>query len=170
MLVLGICLLVVPRPATSRLLLNLSPSVPVGLYLLRPRPPGVGALAVVRLPEPVRGLADARGYLAAGALLIKRVAAPHGRLACRQGAIVTLAGRAVALARANDGRGRPLPRWRGCRSLRGGRIFLLSSQMGSFDSRYFGPVAPRYVLGTALPLWAGASPCPGGRGAGHRQC
>ena len=41
-----------------------------------------GVLAVIRLPEPFDNLASTRGYLPAGALLIKRVAAGAGDLVC----------------------------------------------------------------------------------------
>src|SRR5262249_50841202 len=66
-------------------LLNASPSVPIGVYRLDGRRPLAGDLAAIRLPEPVLSLADARAYLPAAALLIKRVATRTGDLVCRFG-------------------------------------------------------------------------------------
>jgi len=93
-------------------LLNASPSVPIGVYWLDA--PLAGDLAAIRLPEPVLSLADARGYLPAAALLIKRVATRTADLVCRFGGTVTINGRFVAAARARDRSGRPMPRWTGC--------------------------------------------------------
>jgi conjugative transfer signal peptidase TraF len=151
---LGLLLLLAcPRVTVPTLLWNTSPSVPLGLYWLAPRPPTRDALAVIRLPEPYRSLADGRGYLPAGTLLIKPVVAPAGDVACRHGPIVTLHGRAIAYARSADRAGRPLPRWSGCIRLRADRAFVLSADPDGFDSRYIGPVQRRHVVGTALPVW-----------------
>jgi type IV secretory pathway protease TraF len=110
-------------------------------------------LVVIRLPEPFLMLASARGYLPAGILLIKPIAAGAGDLVCRHGAIVTINGRTAALAKAVDARGRALPRWQGCRRLATLQIFVLSPDADSFDSRYFGPLDTRHVVGMAVPVW-----------------
>jgi conjugative transfer signal peptidase TraF len=139
------------------------------LYRLASRPPRPGALAVIRLPEPVRTLAETRGYLRAGRLLIKPVAAVAGDLVCRHGALITINGQAVAQAKLADTAGRPLPAWSGCIRLADTQVFVLAADPDSFDSRYFGPVDRANVLGTALPVWvrmntpsavAGASAAP----------
>jgi type IV secretory pathway protease TraF len=110
-------------------------------------------LAVIRLPEPFNKLASTRGYLPAGALLIKRVAAGTGDLVCRHGALVTINGRAVARARPFDAAGQPLPRWSGCVSLGTTQIFVLSADPDSFDSRYIRAVNRRDVLSAAVSVW-----------------
>jgi type IV secretory pathway protease TraF len=120
------------------------------------RAPPPGALAIIRLPEPFLTLADARGYLPADALLIKRVAGNTGDVICRQGAIVTINAQIVAHARTADAAGRPLPRWSGCQRLNPAQAFVLSAENGSFDSRYIGRIDRRHILGTALPLWTRA--------------
>ena len=49
--------------------------------------------------------------------------------------------------------GRPLPAWRGCRTLRRGDIFLLNpSAPDSFDGRYFGALPASALLGRATPI------------------
>jgi type IV secretory pathway protease TraF len=53
-----------------------------------------------------------------------------------------------------DRQGRPLPVWRGCRTLAADEIFPLSTVLPtSFDGRYFGPIRTSVVLGIARPLW-----------------
>jgi type IV secretory pathway protease TraF len=118
----------------------------------------MGALAVIRLPEPLRILAETRGYLRKGALLIKPVAAGAGDTVCRHGSLVTINGRVVAHARTLDGVGRPLPAWSGCFRLAPDQIFVLSADPDSFDSRYMGPIDRVHVLGLAQPVWVRQTP------------
>lgn len=113
-------------------------------------------MAVIRLPEPHRSLADSRGYLPAGSLLIKPVVARASDVVCRHGPMVAINRRAMAHARSVDRAGRPLPRWSGCIRLSADQAFVLSADPDGFDSRYFGPVERRNVVGTALPVWSPA--------------
>lgn len=137
--VLG-CVAAVADRTPALALVNESPSLPKGLYLREiGAAPGRGA--TVALPQPP----EARRYLGAlgmpvDVLLIKRVAAVGGDLVCRGEAGVTAAGRTAPVLE-HDGRGEPLPQWRGCRRLGPGELFVLGDAPGSFDSRYFGPVA-----------------------------
>lgn len=135
------------------LLWNASPSVPTGLYMVTRQVPAKGNLAVVNLTEAARALAKARGYLPKGALLIKPVAAVSGDVVCRHGPLVRINARLRAVADRTDRRQRALPRWHGCRSLATSELFVLSTVRGSFDSRFFGPIARGTVLGTAVPIW-----------------
>jgi conjugative transfer signal peptidase TraF len=160
MLALGVPALTCPKANVPSLIWNLSPSVPVGLYRLTAGAPLTGVLAVIRLPEPFNTLASTRGYLPAGAPLIKRVAAGCGDLVCRHGALVTINGRAVARARPFDSAGQPLPRWTGCISLGTSQIFVLSADPDSFDSRYIRAVNRRDVLGAAVSVWVRPTPSP----------
>lgn len=136
----------------SQLLWNTSASVPVGLYLAAPQHPSCGTLAVIRLPDRIRVFAAARGYLPMSSLLIKPVVACSGSTVCRYGLSVTIDGRIVAYAKESDAAGRPMPRWQGCYRLDAAKVFLLSPLPDSFDSRYFGPIDHRHVLGTAIPV------------------
>jgi conjugative transfer signal peptidase TraF len=132
--------------------LNLSPSVPVGLYRLESRNPHRGGLAVIRMGQPWRDLAASRGYLPPGAALIKPVAALAGDRVCRSGAAITINGRLAALAQPADKSGRGLPKWEGCKTLIEGEVFLLSSKEGSFDGRYFGVTPRSAVIANAVPV------------------
>lgn len=115
--------------------------------------PAKGQLAVVRLPDAARALANARGYLPTGAVLIKPVAAVSGDVVCRHGPQVRINARLRAVADRSDRRQRLLPRWHGCRYLTTFDLFVLSTVGGSFDGRYFGPISRGAVLGTAVPIW-----------------
>jgi conjugative transfer signal peptidase TraF len=151
---MALSLLAIASPQTTpRLLWNASPSVPVGLYRVAARSPARGRLAVIRLPGPLRALAEARAYLAASALLLKPVAAGPGDVVCRHGATVTINGRVAARARRADAAGRPLPRWSGCVTLAAHQVFVLAPTPDSFDSRYFGALDRGHVLGTAHAIW-----------------
>ena len=133
---------------------NVSRSVPVGLYVIVARPPSKGEFAALRLSEPMRGLARARGYLPTHAMLIKPVAALAPDLVCRHGAIVTINGRLVARALTADTSSRSLPQWGGCHEIDGHQFFVLSGELNSFDSRYFGAVDAFQVIGTGISIYS----------------
>jgi len=154
---IGSVALACPKAGAPLLLWNASPSVPVGLYRLTSQSRLTAALAVIRLPEPFRTLAEVRGYLRAGSLLIKPVVAGPGDIVCRHGSLVTINGRTVAHARTSDAAGRPLPDWNGCFRIAPTQIFVLSADSDSFDSRYIGPIDRGNVVGIALPVWVRAS-------------
>jgi len=130
----------------SPMLVNESPSLPVGLYRLASGG-SIGPGVTVAVPQP----ATARSYLSGlgmppNVLLLKRVVATGGDTVCRQGARVTTPS-GVRAAASHDRRGAPLPIWSGCRRLGEDELFLLGDTAGSFDSRYFGPVRRSDVRG-----------------------
>lgn len=137
------------------LIWNASASVPVGLYGVTPiTQPGIGDLVAVRPPEPLGRWLVENGYLGPDTPLLKRVAALPGSEVCRQGTTITVDGTAVAEARERDRLGRPLPVWRGCRTLRDGEVFLLNADHpASLDGRYFGPLGAETIIGRATPIW-----------------
>lgn len=140
-----------PRP---RLVWNASASAPIGLYRIQPdRDPPTGALVAAMPPAGLARWLAGRGYLPAGLPLLKHIAAKAGQRICRHGAVVSIDARPVVIARARDGRGRPLPVWRGCHTLQAGELLLLNSAVpDSLDGRYFGPLPASAVIGRALPL------------------
>ena len=150
----AMCLLVLPvgRPL---LVYNATASVPVGFYaVLSARGLRAGDLVLVRPPCVMRQLADERGYLPASVPLAKPVAALGGAFVCGRGNAVYLEDHRVAVRRLRDGQGRPLPGWTGCRRLESDELFLLAPSVpDSFDSRYFGPVRGRSVIGRLVPVW-----------------
>jgi conjugative transfer signal peptidase TraF len=153
-------------PAVNRppaLVWNTTRSAPVGVYRVSPiGRTAVGDLVAVR---PCRALAawlDQRGYLPAGALLIKRVAAVAPSRVCRAGAWVVVDNAPAAVAAMTDRRRRALPQWRGCRALQPSELFLLNAAPGSLDSRYFGPLPRSAVVGRLEPLLLAGSPADAG--------
>lgn len=140
---------------TPRLIWNASASVPVGLYALRPVDTlTLGDLVAVDPPQALARFITARGYTGPDVPLLKQVAALPGQEVCRSGKTVAIDSIAVATALSRDSRGRNLPVWQGCRVIGADEIFLLNAGIrDSLDSRYFGPLPARSVIGRAVPLW-----------------
>ncbi len=139
---------------TPLLIWNASASAPLGLYRLdSTHSPAVGDLVAYRLaPEWSRAFA-ARGYLPARVPLLKPVAATAPSVVCRWKQGVIIDGRTVAMARERDRAGRPLPRWSGCITLEPDALFLLAPEIpDALDSRYFGPVDRKDLLGRVIPI------------------
>ncbi|MDN5005524.1 S26 family signal peptidase [Bradyrhizobium sp. GCM10027634] len=134
---------------------NASESVPIGLYRLRPSNNLiVTELVAVQPPEPLATFLDLNGYLPAGVPMLKRVLALPGQTVCRSGRTLSVDAIEMGEARDRDGRGRPLPKWQGCRVVGDGELFLMNWQSNdSLDGRYFGFLPSSAVIGRALPLW-----------------
>ncbi|WP_230463172.1 conjugative transfer signal peptidase TraF [Sphingobium sp. Cam5-1] len=147
--------LTIAQPPLPRLVWNASASAPIGLYAVSPgTAPGRGDMVIAWPPAAARQLAAHRRYLPANVPLVKRVVAVAGDTICGTDRTVTVNGRPVALRRAADAAGRPLPAWQGCIRLAPGMVFLLMAETpDSFDGRYFGPTSARDVIGRAIPLW-----------------
>ncbi|CAN7750095.1 conjugative transfer signal peptidase TraF [Rhizobium sp. LjRoot258] len=138
--------------------INLTPSEPLGLWRIVPlyRPAAVNDLVFVCPPQTAKMReARARGYLRFGscqggvAPLIKTVIAVAGQHV-EIGASVNVEGRVVSSSSLvqRDGKARPLsPFPSGI--VPPGDVFLHSSFVGSYDSRYFGPVPTSGILGLA---------------------
>jgi conjugative transfer signal peptidase TraF len=163
-MLVGTALIAAPalhRPNLS-VIWNASASVPVGLYRIVPAGRiNVTDLAVVRPPDELAAFLDERGYLPRGLPLIKRVLALGGTTVCRSGAKITAYGTPYGKARALDTRGRLLPVWQGCRTLRDGEAFFMNwDSPDSFDSRYVGPLPVSAIVGRAVPVWTTDDPDP----------
>lgn len=145
-----------------RFIWNASASVPIGLYRIVPAHRiDVTDLAVIVPPDELAVFLDERGYLPRGLPLIKRVLALSGTEICRNGSTVIAYGTAYGEARDRDTRGRLLPTWQGCRTLRDGEGFFMNwDSPDSFDSRYFGPLPLSTAVGRAIPLWTTDDPDP----------
>ena len=147
----GIIAITDPLP---RVIWNASASAPLGLYRIQPeRDPPRGALVAVAPPERLSRWMAERGYLGKNVPLLKHVAAKAGQRICRIGGVVSVDARPIAVALTRDRLRRPLPVWRGCRTLAAGELLLLNpDHADSLDGRYFGPLPASTVLGRATPI------------------
>lgn len=144
--------------------LNLTPSVPVGLWRLTAGAvPRRGEVALWCPPDaPVFRTARSRGYLPRGGCpggyvpLFKPVAALAGDLVTVTPAAIAVNG--VPLPRTGqmvlDGTGRTLPRVApGTYRVRPGEVWFVSSYNGrSFDARYYGPMPAARIQGVLRPV------------------
>lgn len=143
--------------------LNLTGSLPVGLYLETAGVTTRGSLVLACLPLPVASFARVRGYIPRGrcpggaAPVGKLVVAVTGDTVVVRATGVEVNQRTIPNSQplARDSRGRQLPSARvGQQVVRTGELWLVSPYSPlSFDSRYFGPVSARSVLTLARPLW-----------------
>jgi conjugative transfer signal peptidase TraF len=157
----GLAAIVASAGWWADLRINMTPSYPRGLWRIKAldRPPIVGDLIFICPPDTaVFERAFQRGYirrgLCAGGLspLIKTVAAIAGQqvdVAAR----VSIDGRPLPASnvRRRDAAGRPLSPFAGG-IVPVGALFLHSDFVGSYDSRYFGPIPASGVVGLARPV------------------
>jgi conjugative transfer signal peptidase TraF len=134
---------------------NASESVPIGLYRVQQANRlFVTELVAVQPPDPLATFLDLNGYLPAGLPMLKRVLALPGQTVCRSGLTVSVDAIEMGEAQDRDGRGRPLPKWQGCRVVGEGELFVMNWQSAnSLDGRYFGFLPASSVVGRALPVW-----------------
>ncbi len=141
--------------ASPKIIYNPSASAPRGWYMVKsPAELSRGDFALVILPAPIARFADQRGYLPVTVPLLKRVGAVAGDRVCERRGLVYINDIPIAPSLERDGAGRLLVSWSDCRRLKVAELFLLgTSSAASFDSRYYGPVTLKSVIGVAVPLW-----------------
>jgi len=141
--------------------LNLTDSMPLGLYLLRPAAIAPGRIVVACPPAAAARLGLKNGYLLAGpcasgvAPVLKYVAATGGSRIRVSASGIAIGGRALANSSAHrrDRCGRFIPRIAdGTYRLSENQVWLYSPAPWSWDSRYFGPVWKNQIVGAATPL------------------
>lgn len=131
-----------PRVLGDVFLVNVTPSVPLGLYMRDfAKAPERGDIVALTPP------ANARPFLASlryptDAPLLKSIAGAAGDYACANGNWLHLGHRQLTRLVSANG----MPRWSGCRTLTPDEVFVLGgTNPESFDSRYFGPL-PRTAI------------------------
>jgi len=154
----------------SKLRVNFTPSMPLGIYRLKPLPTsGVarGMVVAVCAPDAAADLGRRRGYLSSGPCphdteqLLKVVAGVPGDHVAVSPDGVAVNGcplpdsRPIALDRA----GRRLSPWpRSDDHLGWGQVWLYAGNSRSWDSRYWGPGALGDIIARAIPVLVVPSP------------
>ena len=138
----------------KQIYLNVTDSVPVGLYLLSTNEGfEKNDLLLLRRPHDLESLAQNRPWLRTRTVFLKRLQGRAGDRFCATEQTFTLAERTVPVA-ANDRDGEPLPHLpSGCQEVPEGAFIVLGDNQSSFDSRYFGPVDESLVIGKAIPIF-----------------
>ncbi len=138
--------------AASCLTRNYTPSLPLGVYWLRPGLHAVkGDIVDLAIPWPAQALIAGR-YLPVGFRLLKRVVALPGDHVCLSDRKYRVNGLTISTIASVDSEGRALPVFSFCGDVPQGLAFVATSVPSSLDSRYFGPV-PIDALTVARPLW-----------------
>lgn len=141
--------------------LNLSRSMPRGLYRMTVGPIDRGALVAFCLDPARAALGRERGYLGVGSCasgvepLLKRVVAVVGDVLDHERDFVAVNGRRLAESAtlAADPQGRALAHGAfGISTIPLGSVWVFSAAPLGWDSRYFGAVPEAGILGLAEPL------------------
>ncbi len=144
--------------------INTTPSFPLGLWQIEPMPHrvAVGDTVFICPPpgDPLMKTGRDRGYLHRGALcpggfapLIKTIVATASQKVMVSGGQVFVDGERLSHSAvlARDGEGRAMHSYSGG-IVPPGSVFLHSDFVASYDSRYFGPVPAKGILGFAKPV------------------
>jgi conjugative transfer signal peptidase TraF len=142
------------RALVSQLTVNVTSSMPRGLYWLRPG--GAidrGSVVCLAVPPSMRTLVAQRHYLPPRFHLLKRVVALPGDHVCTDHRGYVVNDHLVSAVAARDLLGRPLPPpYPFCGTVPPDVAFVAAAGNSSLDSRYFGPV-PINDLTPSVPLW-----------------
>ena len=137
------------------LLLNLTPSIPKGVYLVDPSNSlKKGEIVVFRPPMAVYRALGKRPWLNEEKFFIKPIAAVSGDEVCKlENSVVINQTTELSVLR-TDSQGKLLPKFDGCKTI-GAHEFLPISTYSSrsFDGRYFGPIPTSAILGKAIPVF-----------------
>lgn len=156
-------------PAAVGLRLNLTASLPIGVYREIPGPVAPGDLALACPPASAATTqAQRRGYYASGlrcpgriAPVVKTVAAVAGDHVVADLSGLLVNGRRIPCTSplTRDSAGRPLLPAHVAGTLPPGRVWLASTYSPhSFDSRYHGPWPASSIRGRVLPVWTTDDP------------
>ncbi|MDR2017925.1 MAG: S26 family signal peptidase [Syntrophobacterales bacterium] len=138
----------------KRYYLNLSSSMPLGIYKITPAAALTpGDLVVFDPPEVARPYIYGRRWLPAGWPLIKQIGALAGDTFSIEGASFCINNKYIGAVYTQDGEGGTLPRITGIHTVKSGTFLPISPYSRSFDGRYFGAVPVSSIKGKATPLW-----------------
>jgi conjugative transfer signal peptidase TraF len=134
--------------ATRFFRLNVSPSVPVGLYRLTAVPPVLERGMLVLVPVP----ASMQPWISRWTPLLKPVAGVAGGVVTITDAELRVNGEPYGPVY-QEAHGKTLPYIRGQAVVQQGTVFLASHAPQSIDGRYFGVTQISDLTARALPVW-----------------
>lgn len=135
-------------------LYNYTDSMPHGFYLVEHREVYQrGDVVVFAVPLSVRALVNERHWLHENGFLMKPLIGLKGDSVSTKGGRFRVAGHDFGGIQLLDRQGLPLPGYSECGVLKAGFLVGVDGMSNSFDSRYFGPIPERSVIGIAVPVW-----------------
>ena len=142
---------------------NITPSIPLGVYQLSNEPQVTGSYVLFcPPPAPVFAMAKARGYLGAGfcpggyGQLMKRLVAANNDRVTINAEGVAINGQRLPLSKPIklDGGGRPLTHYVKSWVLDSDEVLVMAdSNSGSFDGRYFGSIQRSQIESVIRPVF-----------------
>jgi conjugative transfer signal peptidase TraF len=140
-----------------KILINETPSEPVGLYRLVEHPESDfrrGMYVVFPVPKELHALVYGRHWMKNGIPFLKQLLGLAGDRVCVVSHRLEINGRAIGPVFERDSQGQPLPQHPGCFEVQAGTFFAGSQALDkSFDGRYFGPLPLSQLQGEARPVW-----------------
>jgi conjugative transfer signal peptidase TraF len=153
---LGIAALAVASCMKPKVLVlyNYTDSMPHGVYLVERREVYQrGDVVVFAVPSSVRALVNERHWLHENGFLMKPLIGLKGDSVSTKHRRFCVGGHDFGGIQLLDRQGLPLPGYSECGVLKSGFLVGVDGMSNSFDSRYFGPIPERSVIGVAFPLW-----------------
>jgi conjugative transfer signal peptidase TraF len=135
------------------LVYNYTNSVPAGFYLILPVSVKKGDLIAFEPPDKAKELIQQRKYLRSDAYLIKHIAGIPGDHFCTLGGTLIVNGKNYGDIARRDREGRELTPYHYCGRISEGFIVAIKDMKNSFDSRYYGPVPEKNIIGKAVPVF-----------------
>lgn len=165
-LLFAIVMTILTASALAGLRLNLTGSMPIGLYRVADVPVKRNTTVLACLPPRIAQFAHARGYVPNGycrsgvAPVGKEIVAVGGDTVTMTAAGIEVNGHLLLNSRPlrSDARGRALPQLeQRSQVVRSHELWLLSSNSArGFDSRYFGALTDDCVVAEIVPLVTGS--------------
>jgi len=126
--------------------INLTRSQPDWVYIISP-------VKVIRRGEKVAFLFQGSRYYPAGTLFVKEVVGLPGDRIENSSEAVWINGEKVGAVRATDSEGRAVAPFVYRGRIPKGAYFVMAHAPNSYDSRYFGWVEEKQIIGEVIPLF-----------------
>ena len=147
-LILLFCIVnALPTKLDQYIYLNLTRSLPRGLYLVKKATPQVGDLVIIDLPLKLKNMLVQQADLNITSLLLKPIIAANGDYICTYEENI-LINHHLKLAKHHS-----IDLYVMCRKLTQQEFFVgIQSKDNSLDSRYFGPITFKDLRAVVIPL------------------